>query len=104
MAAQTLHAPSATHPAPVDITPPQCHVFAMPGDTERCPAVVTLNPDASIAQLIGFAHGRCGEMAMLAGLATNSMESEGEMRLATAHLASGLDQVIAVLDAIHRRL
>lgn len=104
MAAQTLHTPAPVFNAPVDITPPQCGVFALAGDDERCPSVVMLHPDASVAQLLGLAHGKCSELATLAGLAANSSEHESELRVTAAHLANGLDMVLATLDAIHRRL
>lgn len=88
----------------VDITPPACGVFARQGDEERCPAVLLLHADATPAQLLGYAFGRCEELALFAEMASSSTGSEGELRQATKHLWLGLEGVLATLNAIDKRM
>lgn len=104
MAAETLHTPNLARIFPVDITPPSCFNFEMEGDRDRCSAVLTLHRDASVAQLTGYAHGRCRELALLADMASRSDLCEAELRETAGHLTEGLHAVIATLNAIHAKL
>ncbi len=88
----------------IDITPAGCDLYATSGETARCPDVVLLNANASAAQLLGFAYGRCRELAMLANLASTSDEGEGELRQCTEHLWIGLEALLTVLDCMHTRI
>ena len=88
----------------IDITPPGCDLFARPDEYERCPDVVLLNANASAAQLLGLAHIRCREMAMLACLASTGNASEGELRRCTEHLWNGLETLLTVLDCMEKRI
>lgn len=87
-----------------DITPPICDVYACTEESERCPSVVLLHQDASPAQLLGFAHGRCLELAMLANLASCGNASESELRKVAEYLWSGLETVAITLDVMSTRM
>jgi len=88
----------------IDITPAGCDQFAHPSETERCPDVVLLNANASASQLLGFAHGRCRELTMLASLASNSDFAESELRQCAEHLWLGLETLLTVLDYVEKRI
>lgn len=87
-----------------DITPPICGVYARTEESERCPSVVLLHHDASPAQLLGFAHGRCLELAMLANLASCGNASESELRKVAEYLWSGLETVSITLEVMSTRM
>jgi hypothetical protein len=88
----------------IDITPAGCDMYARIGETDRCPDVVLLNANASTAQLLGFAYGRCRELAMLANLASSSHAAEGELRQCAEHLWIGLETLLTVLDCMDKRI
>lgn len=88
----------------IDITPAGCDLFADAGETARCPDVLLLNANASASQLLGFAHGRCRELAMLASLASTSDFAEGELRQCAEHLWIGLETLLTVLDCMKKRI
>lgn len=88
----------------IDITPPGCDLYARIGETDRCPDVVVLNANASAAQLLGFAHGRCRELTMLANLASTSDAAESELRQCAEHLWTGLETLLTVLDCMEKRI
>ena len=90
--------------AHVDITPPGCDLFTRPGESERCPDVVLINPKASAAQMLGFAYIRCNELAMLANMASSGNASEAELRQCTQHLWNGLETLLTVLHSLHSRM
>lgn len=87
-----------------DVSPPSCMLFSSMADNLRCPDVVMLNANASLAQLLGFAHGRCRELCMLANLASCSNEGENELRQAAEHLWTGLETVLSTLDAMANKV
>lgn len=89
--------------AHIDITEPCCHLYAQQ-DFERVQSVVMLHADASMAQLLGFVHGRCRELSMLANLASCGDSSEAELKRVAELLWAGLDTVLIALDAMSRRM
>lgn len=90
--------------AHINITPPACTLYATTAENDRCPDVVMVNASASPAQLLGLAHGRCRELAMLAELAAVGDAGESELRQVAEHLWTGLETVVEVLDAMSRRM
>ena len=94
----------ANQVAHADITPPSCSVYSSTEEHERCPRVVLLHKDASPAQLLGYAHDRCCELAMLANLASCGNSSESELRQVTQHLWNGLEAVVKTLDMMSVRM
>lgn len=66
--------------------------------------MVLLHNDASLAQLLGFAHGRCRELCMLANLASCGDSAESELRQVAEHLWSGLETVVTTLDIMSTRM
>jgi hypothetical protein len=98
---QTAKSQNTTH---ADITPPSCGIYASQVDAERCPSVLLLHNDASPDQLLGFAHGRARELAMLANLAASSMEGEAALREVCEHLWNGLEMVTTTLDVMSTRM
>lgn len=88
----------------IDITPPACNLFANTSETDHCPDVVLLNANASAAQLLGFAHGRCRELTMFAYLASTSDAAESELRQCAEHLWNGLETLLTVLDCMEKRI
>lgn len=95
---------TATSLAHIDITPPSALLYATTTETDHCPSVALLHNEASPLQLLGFAHGRCRELAMLASFASRSDGAEGELMEAAEHLWSGLETLLAVLDAMSTRM
>lgn len=98
---QTAKSQNTTH---ADITPPSCGIYASQADAERCPSVLQLHKDASPDQLLGFAHGRARELAMLANLASSSVEGEAALREVCEHLWNGLEMVTTTLDVMSTRM
>ena len=95
---------TATPLAHIDITPPSALLYATTTETDRCPSVALLHNEASAFQLLGFAHGRCRELAMLASFASSSCAAEDELREAAEHLWNGLETLLTVLDAMSTRM
>lgn len=90
--------------AHIDITPPSALMYVTSPEVDRCPSVALLHNEASPLQLLGFAHGRCRELAMLASLAARSDGAEDELKEAAEHLFNGLDTLLIVLDAMSTRM
>jgi len=88
----------------IDITSPACDLYTNAEESARCPDVVLLNASASASQLLGFAHGRCRELAMFAFLASTSDAAENELRQCAEHLWNGLETMLTVLDCMEKRL
>jgi hypothetical protein len=95
---------TATPLAHIDITPPSALLYATSPEADRCPSVALLHNEASPLQLLGFAHGRCRELAMLASFASRSDGAEDELKEAAEHLFNGLDTLLTVLDAMYMRM
>lgn len=95
---------TATPLAHIDITPPSALLYATTTETDRCPSVALLHNESSLLQLLGFAHGRCRELSMLASLTSRSDASEGELRESAEHLCNGLGTLLIVLDAMSTRM
>jgi hypothetical protein len=90
--------------AHIDITPPSALMYVTSSEADRCPSVALLHNEASPLQLLGFAHGRCRELAMLASFASSSCAAEDELREAAEHLCNGLETLLTVLEVMSMRI
>lgn len=94
----------ATYREHIDITPPMALLYSTTKENDHCPSVALLHKDAHPSQLLGFAHGRCRELAMLASFASTSSAAEHELREAAEHLYNGLETLVTVLDVLSTRM